>query len=81
FALVKIMEMIARDKIVWKKDEFWGYEVPVQIPGLELSQFDLNNYYPEEQIQELSEDLKQERLGWLSNFHSLDKDIINAIMP
>ncbi len=78
---VKIMEMIARDKIVWKKDEFWGYEVPVQIPGLELSQFDLSNYYPEEQIQELSEDLKQERLGWLSKFHSLDKDIINAIMP
>ena len=78
---VKIMEMIARDKIVWKKDEFWGYEVPVQIPGLELSQFDLSNYYPEEQIQELSEDLKQERLDWLSKFHSLNQDIINAIMP
>jgi len=78
---VKIMEMIARDKIVWKKDKFWGYEVPVQIPGLELSQFNLSNYYPEEQIQELSEDLKQERLGWLSKFHSLDRDIINAIMP
>jgi len=75
------MEMIARDKIVWKKDGFWGYEVPVQIPGLELSQFDLNNYYPEEQIQEISEDLKQERMGWLSKFHSLNQDIINAIMP
>jgi len=78
---VKIMEMIARDKIVWKKDEFWGYEVPVEIPGLELSQFDLSNYYPEEQIQELSEDLKQERLDWLSGFHNLNRDIINAIMP
>jgi len=78
---VKIMEMIARDKIVWEKDEFWGYEVPVKIPGLELSQFGLSNYYPEEQIQELSEDLKQERLGWLSQFHNLNQDIINAIMP
>ncbi|MBA7561112.1 Phosphoenolpyruvate carboxykinase (ATP) [subsurface metagenome] len=78
---VKIMEMIARDKIVWKKDEFWGYEVPVKIPGLELGQFDLSNYYPEEQIQELSEDLKQERLDWLSQFHNLNRDIINAIMP
>ncbi len=78
---VKIMEMIARDKIVWKKDEFWGYEVPVQIPGLELSQFDLSNYYPEEQIQQLSEDLKQERLEWLSQFHRLNQDIINAIKP
>jgi phosphoenolpyruvate carboxykinase (ATP) len=78
---VKIMEMIARDKIVWKKDEFWGYEVPVQIPGLEQDQFDLSNYYSEERIQELSEDLKQERLRWLSQFHSLNQDIINAIMP
>jgi len=78
---VKIIEMIARDKIVWKKDEFWGYEVPVKIPGLELSHFDLSNYYPEEQIQKLSEDLKQERLDWLSKFHSLNQDIINTIMP
>ncbi|MBA7650117.1 Phosphoenolpyruvate carboxykinase (ATP) [subsurface metagenome] len=78
---VKIMEMIARDKIAWKKDEFWGYEIPVQIPDLELSQFDLSNFYPEEQIQELSEDLKQERLEWLSQFHGLSQDIINAITP
>ncbi len=77
---VKIMEMIARDKIVWKKDEFWGYEVPVEIPGLDLSQFDLSNYYSEEQIQELSEDLKKERLDWLSKFHNLNQDIINTIM-
>ena len=63
-----------------KKDEFWGYEVPVQIPGVDLSQFDLSNYYPEEQIQKLSEDLKQERLDWLSQFHGLNRDIINAIM-
>ena len=73
--------MIARDKIVWKKDEFWGYEVPVQIPGLELDQFDLSNYYSEERIQELSEDLKQERLEWLAQFHNLNQDIINVIRP
>ncbi len=78
---VKIVEMIARDKIVWKQDEFWGYEVPVQIPGVDLSRFNLSNYYPEEQIQELSEDLKQERLEWLSQFHGLNQDIINAIAP
>jgi len=78
---VKIMEMIARNKIVWKKDKFWGYEVPVQIPGLDLRQFDLNNYYPEEQVQVLSADLKQERLEWLSQFHSLSQDVINAIAP
>ena len=78
---VKILEMIARDKIVWEKDEFWGYEVPVQIPDIDLNRFDLDNYYSKEQIQEISEDLKQERLEWLSQFKRLDKDIIKAIMP
>ena len=78
---VKILEMIARDKIVWKKDEFWGYEVPVQIPGVDLDRFDLSCYYPDEQIQELSEALKQERLEWLSQFPGLDRDILNTIVP
>ncbi len=78
---LKIMEMLARDKIVWKKDEFWGYEIPSQIPGVDLSRFDLSNYYPEEQMQELSEDLKSERLEWLSQFQRLNRDIVNALKP
>jgi phosphoenolpyruvate carboxykinase (ATP) len=78
---LKILEMIARDKIVWKKDEFWGYEVPVEIPEVDLGRFNLNNYYTDEQIQKLSEDLKRERLEWLSQFHRLDSEIINTIKP
>ena len=78
---LKILEMIAKDKIGWKKDEFWGYEVPVEIPGVDLKRFDLSNYYPEEQVQVLSADLKQERLEWLSQFHGLSRDVITAIVP
>jgi len=78
---VKIIEMIARDRILWQKDDFWGYEVPVQIPGIDLSRFKLDRYYSEEQIQEMSKDLKQERLEWLSQFKRLDKDIFDAILP
>jgi phosphoenolpyruvate carboxykinase (ATP) len=78
---LKILEMIARDKIVWNKDEFWGYEVPVEIPGVDLTRFDLGNYYPAEQIQKLSEDLKQERLEWLAQFRGLNPDITKTIRP
>ena len=78
---VRILEMIARDKIAWKKDEFWGYEVPVEIPGVDLSRFDLSIFYSEEEINELSEGLKRERLEWLSQFAGLNPDIINAIKP
>ena len=77
----KIMEMLARDEIVWQKDEFWGYDVPVHIPGIDMARFDLDNYYSKEQIQEISEDLKQERLAWLSRFERLDEAILSAIAP
>ncbi|MFC1902607.1 phosphoenolpyruvate carboxykinase [Chloroflexota bacterium] len=78
---VKILEMIARDEIKWQWDDFWGYEVPSEIDGIELDRFDPKNYYSEEQIEKLSNDLKRERLAWLSQFPSLNPDILNAIKP
>jgi len=78
---IKIVEMIARDKITWQGDDFWGYDVPAEIPGVELDRFDPKNYYSYEQIEQLSQDLKRERLGWLSQFPALNQDILNAIKP
>ncbi len=78
---VKIMEMIAKDKITWQRDDFWGYDVPSNIPGVELDRFDPKNYYTDEQIDELSQDLKRERLAWLSQFPSLNQDILSAVKP
>ncbi len=78
---LKVLEMIARDKIKWAKDDFWSYEVPVEIPGVDLSRFDLGKYYTEEEIEELSKNLKRERLEWLSHFQHLNRDIINALNP
>ena len=81
FDSAKILEMIARDNIIWEKDEFWGYDVPVKIPGVELSRFDLGNFYSKAQIRELSENLKRERLEWLAQFLGLNTDITGAIKP
>jgi len=78
---IKIVEMIARDKITWQKDDFWGYEVPSEIPGIELDRFDPKNYYSDEQIEQLSQNLKRERLAWLSQFPALNQDILTAINP
>jgi len=78
---IKILEMIARDKIIWQKDDFWGYEVPTEIPGVELDRFDPRNYYSDEQIERLSQDLKGERLTWLAQFPGLNRDILTAIKP
>jgi len=78
---VKIMEMIAKDKITWVKDDFWGYEIPLEIPGVELDRFELKNYYSDAQIEQVSEQLKRERLSWLAQFPSLSLDILQAIKP
>jgi phosphoenolpyruvate carboxykinase (ATP) len=78
---VKIMEMIARDKIVWKKDEFWGYDVPQEIPGVDMQRFDLNRFYDEDEILDLSGKLKRERLEWLGQFKGLDPQIAMALKP
>ena len=78
---VKILEMIARDKITWQRDDFWGYDVTSEIPGVELNRFEPKNYYSDEQIEQLSQDLKRERLTWLAQFPSLNQDILNAIKP
>ncbi len=76
---IKIIEMIARDRIAWRRDDFWGYDVPSEIPGVELERFEPGNYYSEEQIERLSYDLKGERLDWLSQFPALNQDILNAV--
>jgi phosphoenolpyruvate carboxykinase (ATP) len=76
---VKIIEMIAKDKISWQQDDFWGYEVPTNIPGVELERFQPENYYSEEQMERLSAELKQQRVDWLSQFPNLDKGILKVV--
>jgi len=76
---VRIMEMIAKDRISWRRDDFWGYDVPSQIPGVELDRFEPRNYYSDEQIDQLSYELKRERLDWLSQFSALKPEILNVV--
>ncbi len=79
YAKSKGIEMVAKDKITWRRDDFWGYDVPSEIPGVELERFEPRNYYSDEQMERLSYDLKMERLEWLSKFPSLHQDILNAV--
>jgi phosphoenolpyruvate carboxykinase (ATP) len=76
---VKIIEMIAKDRIAWRRDDFWGYDVPSAIPDVELDRFEPKNYYSDEQIEQLSYDLKKERLEWLAQFPSLRPEVLNVL--
>jgi phosphoenolpyruvate carboxykinase (ATP) len=76
---VRIIEMIARGQIRWKQDAYWGYEVPEEIPGIDIGRFDLNNYYEPSESEALSAALRKERVEWLERFEDLDPSIIDAI--
>lgn len=68
---------IARSRVEWKKDDYWGYEVPVSVEGVDLSRFDEKRFYSEEEIAGLKDGIKAERIGWLHSFDDLDPVIRN----
>lgn len=74
---VTIIEMIARDKIKWKKDDYWGYEIPYDIPDIDLDRFYPQNYYENSTFNEIQENLRGERREWLKQFETLNPKIRN----
>jgi phosphoenolpyruvate carboxykinase (ATP) len=62
---------------VWEREDYWGYEVPTEVPGLDLSRFDEHRYYHEGEIRKLNDGLREERIEWLHSFDDLEHSIRN----
>ena len=75
----EIMKQIAKEGIRWRRDPDWGYEVPVDVPGIDLGKYDPRKHYSEAEYRALVDKLRQERRGWLSKFPGLDPVIPKAI--
>jgi phosphoenolpyruvate carboxykinase (ATP) len=75
----EIMKQIAREGIVWEKDPDWGYEVPREVPGIDLAKYDPRKHYSPEEYAALVEKLRQERREWLAKFSGLDPVIPRAV--
>jgi phosphoenolpyruvate carboxykinase (ATP) len=74
-----IIKEIAREAVGWKKDPEWGYEVLDRCPGVDVSKFHPERHYTEGRYSELTEELKKERRGWLSQFRGLYPQIRDTI--
>ena len=72
---IAIIEMIARDKIKWKKDEYWGYEIPYDIPGIDLDRFAPENFYEGSTLKEIRDKLRTERKEWMKQFETLNPKV------
>jgi phosphoenolpyruvate carboxykinase (ATP) len=75
----EIMKQIAREGIAWEKDPDWNYEVPREVPGLDLAKYTPRSYYSPEKYQELVGRLREERKAWLARFPGLDPVIPRAV--
>lgn len=74
-----IMREIARGSIQWQKDQDWGYEVPLSIPGVDLEKYNPKSYYGKEEYAKITDRLRLERLKWLEQFPGLNAEIIEAL--
>lgn len=70
-----LIRELARGRIKWTTEDYWGYEVPTEVPGLDLHRFDEQRYYNDGEIKKLKDQLKKERLEWLHSFDDLDPKI------
>jgi phosphoenolpyruvate carboxykinase (ATP) len=75
----EIMKQIAKEGIEWEKDPDWGYEVPVNVEGVDLAKYDPKTYYTPEKYRELVDRLRGERRAWLAQFRGLDPAIPRAV--
>ncbi len=74
-----IMKEIARGTIRWGQDPDWGYQVPVEIPGVDMTSYLPRNYYDSGTYHELVNKLRQERRNWLSKYKGLRDEILMAV--
>lgn len=65
-----VLEII-RGTIKWKYDSNVGYDVPVEIPGVNVSKFDPYKIYEKGEYEKVRADLRKERIEYLKKFPEL----------
>jgi len=75
----EIMKQIAKEGIRWEKDPDWGYEVPKDVPGIDLARYDPRRHYSPSEYASLVDKLRAERKEWLAKFTGLDPVIPKAV--
>lgn len=76
--IAAIIRGIVREEIEWQEEPHWGTEAPVACDDVNLSRFDLSEFYTQAQIDGYVEQLRRERLDHLHSFNGLNPEIINA---
>ena len=77
--MAAIIRAVALGAIEWQKSPAFGYEVPKSVPGVNLAEFELKNFYSQEQIDEMVSKLRRERQDYMTLFPRLDPAIVKTV--
>jgi len=73
------VEKALRNQIEFEYDPVIGFEVPRKIEGMDISKFDLKNFYSHSEYEEKMKTLREERKEFLKSLDGLDQDVLEAI--
>ncbi|MCD6384240.1 phosphoenolpyruvate carboxykinase (ATP), partial [Candidatus Sumerlaeota bacterium] len=76
---LNIVEAIMRNTITWIYDPIIGYELPVEIPNVNIKRYDPYKLYGTIEFENIIKRLTEERIEYLEQFPGLDPKIIKAI--
>jgi phosphoenolpyruvate carboxykinase (ATP) len=74
-----ITRAIFRGTVKWEKEPYFGYLVPVEVEGLDMSEFDPRRYYTNEQMENFVNTLKRERREYIERYSGLAEEVVRAI--
>lgn len=74
-----VIRAIMKRTIEWKEHPKFKTLIPKYVPDLDLSPFDLSNYYTEATAERLIEELIKERKEYMKKFRGLYPEIVKAV--
>jgi phosphoenolpyruvate carboxykinase (ATP) len=74
-----LMKNIAKGTIKWTNDPDWHYQVPLEMPEIDIARYNPVNYFDEKEYQNRVSKLRAERISWLNKYKGLKDEIIEAI--
>jgi phosphoenolpyruvate carboxykinase (ATP) len=74
-----LMKNIAKGTIKWTNDPDWHYQVPLEMPEIDIARYNPVNYFDKTEYQNRVSKLRAERISWLNKYKGLKDEIIEAI--
>ncbi len=74
-----LMKHIAKGDIRWAVDPDWHYQIPVEMPEIDIAGYNPLDYFEQTDYRNRVAKLRAERLCWLNKYKGLREEIVDAV--